>query len=134
MPTVFQAGNEELHALAENPTLQGLLAYFDARTGEWPYPIMCMELFTVGVFFDLAFKNGRAFEVLKLAAQLPLDTFPDQRFLLALDLLSELATASGKTEMPNDLAQRWNSLSSRVARLDPEYVAWNSLKAAYGIK
>jgi hypothetical protein len=133
MPTVFQFGNDELQALRQDATLQRLLSYFDARTSEWSYPIKCMELFTIGVFFDLgaAFRNGQALDVLKLASQLPWDSFSDQRFLLALDLLGELATVSGTTQMPDELVQNWDAISSRAARLDPAYVAWEGLQRRY---
>ena len=70
MATVFQAGNDELKLLREEPSLQRLDAYFRARTKEWPHPLKHMECFTVGVVFDLgsAFKGGYAFQLIDVSA------------------------------------------------------------------
>jgi len=133
MPTVFEAGNDELKLLREEPTLQRLDAYFRARTREWPHSLKHMECFTVGVFFDLGseFQDGDAFDLLGTAAQLPWDDLPDQSFLLGIDLLLELASASGTTEMPQRLTEEWDSVASRILALEPTYLAWTSLVQHY---
>jgi len=136
MPNVFQSGNDELKTLCESPSCERLWNYFDARTAEWPYPCKYMECFTVGVFFDLSnsFENAEAFDLLKMAAQFPWDDLSDQRFLLAIDLLSDLATASNTTEMPELLTDVWDVLSLRVSSLDAKYIGWTHLVDHYKLK
>ncbi|MCA9016745.1 MAG: hypothetical protein KDA77_15540 [Planctomycetaceae bacterium] len=90
----------------------------------------------MGVFFDLcdSFKNGEAFDLLKMAAKFPWDDLSDQRFLLAIDLLSTLATASNTTEMPGPLTDVWDVLSLRVSALDAKYMGWSHLVDHYKLK
>jgi len=133
MPTVFQSGNDELQLLREEPTLQRLDAYFRARIAEWPHPLKHMECFTVGVFFDLgsAFRKSDAFDLIEIAAQLPWDDLPDHRFLMGVELLLELASASDTTELPQRLNEEWDTIESRIKVLDPTYSAWSELARHY---
>ncbi|MEI8379172.1 MAG: DUF6404 family protein [Planctomycetota bacterium] len=133
MPTVFESGNEELAQLAANRSLSRLLGYFNARIREWPHPLKYMELFTVGVFFDLGsrFKSGDAFDLLTIAADMPLAELPDKHFLLAVDLIAELATSSDTTECPSALHKKLPSIKARVEALDPSYTAWDVLARQY---
>ena len=133
MTKPFRSGNRELESLVQEATLPRLLAYFEARTLEWPQPVKHLECFSVSLFFDLgaAFQNGKAFELLEIAAQLPWDQFADSRFLLGVDLLAELATASGTSEVPPGLAEAWPTLASRIRQLDPSYLAWMQVKRQY---
>lgn len=133
MPTVFASGNEELVQLAANRSLDRLLSYFYARIREWPHPLKSMELFTVGVFFDLGsrFKNGDAFALLTIAAEMPFAELSDKQFLLAVDLIAELATSSGTTECPSSLRENLPTIKTRVESLDPSYSAWDVVARQY---
>jgi hypothetical protein len=133
MPTVFQSGNEELSALRREPTLERLVDYFDARLTEWSESMIHSELFTAGVFDDLAhaFRNGEAYDLLEVAVHLPWAGLSDRRFARAIELLAVLAYASGTTEMPAGLAEVWEKLRSRAVIIDEAKEGWDALNGHY---
>ena len=135
MFTVFKHGNTELMNLARRPSLENLVAYFDARTGEWCEPIISMESITVGVFYDLAhsFKGSAAFDLLDIAASMRTEHLPDKKYMRYVDLLADLAENSDRTEMPRQLQQIWDDLIVRAAKINSESIGLESLKKHYRI-
>ena len=133
MPTVFDQGNSELATLVGSPTLENLLAYFDARTEEWCEPIKSMECFTVGVFYDLAsaFQGSSAFELLDTASEISIDSMPDKKFARYIDLLADLAESSTTTEIPPNLERHWEGLIDRATKLEPTSIGLTSLRNHY---
>ncbi|MAI34291.1 MAG: hypothetical protein CMM07_21820 [Rhodopirellula sp.] len=134
MAAIFKHGNSELRNLARVASLENLVAYFDARTAEWSEPIISMESFTVGIFYDLAqsFKGAAAFDLLGIAASMRTEHVPDKKYMRYVDLLAELAENADSTNMPRPLQRIWNDLIVRVEKIDAESIGLETLRKHYG--
>ena len=133
MANIFKRGNEELIVLISEPSPGHLLAYFDARTSEWCEPLIYMECFTAGVFYDLAqsFEGFAAFQLLSDAASLDTDQMPDKKFMRFVDLIDDLSRGSNTTEMPAELNSIWQQLIDRAETIESGSVSLLSLKKRY---
>ena len=134
MANIFKRGNDELRVLIDEPSAGNLLAYFDARTSEWCEPLIYMECFTAGVFYDLAqsFEGPAAFKLLTDAASLETDQMPDKKLMRFVDLLDDLSRASNSDEMPVELSKTWRLLIDRADTIESDSVSLLALKERWG--
>jgi len=103
----FQSGLAEREAVLAEPSTKHLLAFFEKRIAEWPYPYRHEELATVGLFDDLVhnLSPALAFSLVPFAVEIMQQALGTPRFDASASLVLVLASASDTTELPKGIEE-----------------------------
>ena len=137
----LQSGQDHLEALASGQGAHLLRAFFQERIRECNTALRHDELWTVGLFDDLAgvLTPEAAFDLMSPAVEIALEWRDGALYDLAITQLESIARASRTTEVPVALDDAWDELRSAVERyIAGEHLgtpdierSWNSLSHRY---
>jgi len=129
----LEHGKEELLELSNNPNRNNLEKFFLKRTSVWDYPVIDFGPATVGICNGLiaALKPHDAFYLLSDAGQMLLLETDPYKIEQALDMLSELVTASNTSELPPELETIFSQIESKVKLTHSGEGVWNYIKKHY---
>jgi len=129
----LEHGKEELLELSQNPNRVNLEAFFRKRTSAWDYPVIDLGPATVGICNGLiaALKPHEAFSLLSDAGHMLLEETDPYRIEQALDMVSDLVTASETSEIPTEFERLFTQIETKVKLTSSGSGVWNYVKKNY---
>ena len=129
----LETGIEELNELSKKPSAELLEKFFLKRTAAWAYPVIDIGCASVGVCNGLvsALKPESAFNLLVDSAKILIKQKDSNKVEQALDMLSDLVTASETTEMPLGFELLIEDIELKIKDTKSSLGVWNYVKRHY---
>lgn len=129
----LEFGKQELHDLSVNPSAANLERFFLKRISVWDYAMFDLGPCTLGICDGLvsALKPYQAFELLPAAAQILLRETDHNKIEQALDMVSDLVTAAGTTEIPLQFKELFDQIESKASQTTSGKRVWAYIQSNY---